>query len=447
MQSSRLRRLSHLVFGQPYCRGQGCGGVVTRVFCTALPAPPRTAAPLPDRGSSPAARDRPLPSCRTPPAPVPGGGGRAPGGGGGVGRAAGAARRVTGPWRGVRRGECAWEGGVGGVRGRCWGVAYHPGRCRVKAVSPLRLPANPSRTPNRKKNKILKKPELPKRKGGEAAARAQPPSRRGRAGPTFCFKPITWQKFIFGGAGGRGEVSPPRPRLSPSTARPPPLGGSRRPPGEAAPAAARPVPGRGRGGSDRGSAGNLGEGREKERLSGTEPPTAPRCSAPAGSAPAAAAALLPPSRPGDSGGRGRAARRGGRWVPWGGRAGAVRGGPAGRGGAGGAGPAPAVRRGGVYMGAARGTAEFPQFARCCAAAVAASARHPPSRREGDGDYFGSQANGPLLSSRGFSKPSEESGIFRSFLYFRPLQDLEMSTTLLSAFYDIDFLCKVGSTAQ
>lgn len=68
---------------------------------------------------------------------------------------------------------------------------------------------------------------------------------------------------------------------------------------------------------------------------------------------------------------------------------------------------------------------------------------PPGRSR---DRFGSQADGPLLSSRGFSKPSEESGIFRSFLYIRPLQDLEMSTTLLSAFYDIDFLCKVGESA-
>lgn len=49
---------------------------------------------------------------------------------------------------------------------------------------------------------------------------------------------------------------------------------------------------------------------------------------------------------------------------------------------------------------------------------------------------------PFLFSRGASKASEESGIFRSFLHFRPLQDLEMSTTLLSAFYDIDFFCKV-----
>lgn len=68
---------------------------------------------------------------------------------------------------------------------------------------------------------------------------------------------------------------------------------------------------------------------------------------------------------------------------------------------------------------------------------------PPGRSR---DRFGSQADGPLLFSRGFSKPSEESGIFRSFLYIRPLQDLEMSTTLLSAFYDIDFLCKVRKSA-
>lgn len=100
-------------------------------------------------------------------------------------------------------------------------------------------------------------------------------------------------------------------------------------------------------------------------------------------------------------------------------------GPGGRRGAGGAGHRPlGPRRPRVYMGAARDSTEFPHFACCCAAAVAASARHPPSRpppltrrRRG---HFGSQANGPLLYSRGFSKPSEESGIFWSFLYFRPL---------------------------
>ncbi|KAJ6666970.1 hypothetical protein lerEdw1_018972 [Lerista edwardsae] len=52
-----------------------------------------------------------------------------------------------------------------------------------------------------------------------------------------------------------------------------------------------------------------------------------------------------------------------------------------------------------------------------------------------------QEKGTQCLSRGSPKASEESGIFRSFLHFRPLQDLEMSTTLLSAFYDIDFLCK------
>ncbi|XP_066480573.1 mRNA decay activator protein ZFP36L2 [Tiliqua scincoides] len=73
-------------------------------------------------------------------------------------------------------------------------------------------------------------------------------------------------------------------------------------------------------------------------------------------------------------------------------------------------------------------------------AAASWAGHPRARLCW-ADHFSSQDIDPPLPSRGSPKAPEESGILRSFLHFRPLQDLEMSTTLLSAFYDIDFLCK------
>ncbi|XP_028580634.2 mRNA decay activator protein ZFP36L2 [Podarcis muralis] len=96
---------------------------------------------------------------------------------------------------------------------------------------------------------------------------------------------------------------------------------------------------------------------------------------------------------------------------------------------------------GVYIWGVYGSRGVPALE---IAAAAALAGHPLPHLGWEIDYidfFSSQAIRPFLSSRGSPKASEESGIFRSFLHFRPLQDLEMSTTLLSAFYDIDFLCK------
>lgn len=165
---------------------------------------------------------------------------------------------------------------------------------------------------------------------------------------------------------------------------------------------------------------------------------------------APAASPLPPPRPG---GTGRsppscpAAAASALWKTRGGPAGGLeRGGPGGRHGAGGAGHRPRDHRRPRLYGSGAGSRRVPAVRPLLCSRrrrLGPAPAVPPGRSR---DRFGSQADGPLLTSRGFSKPSEESGIFRSFLYIRSLQDLEMSTTLLSAFYDIDFLCKVGKSA-
>ncbi|KAL2306025.1 hypothetical protein Nmel_003925 [Mimus melanotis] len=246
------------------------------------------------------------------------------------------------------------------------------------------------------------------------------PAAPGQRGPDLCFKQLRGKSLF---SAGRGEeVSPALPRLCRGPAHPP-LGGSR---ARAAAARGRRVFATRRGGRER----CLGwfpappaSSRPRCRrtpLRGTggslQHKRSPR------TCPAAAASALCKSRGGPA-------------------SGLERGGPGGRRGAGGAGHRPRDQWRPRLYGSSAGRRRVPAVSPLLCSRrrrLGPAPAVPPGRSR---DRFGSQADGPLLSSRGFSKPSEESGIFRSFLYIRPLQDLEMSTTLLSAFYDIDFLCK------
>lgn len=93
--------------------------------------------------------------------------------------------------------------------------------------------------------------------------------------------------------------------------------------------------------------------------------------------------------------RGEAGRRGAGEAPRGGRSGAR----------------PRDKRRPVYMGPTRVDPEFPQFARCCAAAVAASARHPPSRREGVGTVSDLKQTALSYLVVAFPNPPRRAGSF------------------------------------
>lgn len=237
-------------------------------------------------------------------------------------------------------------------------------------------------------------------------------------------------------------MTPALPRLSHGTAHPPPLGGSRhppsRPPAEAARRLRGQVPGPLRGAGAAAAAGGgraLGGWCEEGRFAGGEParrrPAPPRRvprrerppprSAPVRSRPAPPAGAPGwgvPEVDGGTAGPPPPASPSRRCRPlcktWdrSRRAGA---GPSGGAGRAERGTAPAGRVGRVYMGAARGAAEFPQFARCCAAAaVAAWARHPPSRpprREGDGTISDLKQTAPSYLVVAFPNPPRRAGSF------------------------------------
>lgn len=235
-----------------------------------------------------------------------------------------------------------------------------------------------------------------------------PPAAPGQRGPDLCFKQLRGKSLFsamgWGGVGGK-EVRLALPRLSRGPAHPP-LGGSR---ARAAAARGRRVFAARRGlltgaellgcrerclgwvpappASSRPHCGHtpLGgtEGSQQHRRS---PPTCPS---------AAASALRMSQGARLHWLRGEAGRRGAGEAPRGGRSGAR----------------PRDKRRPVYMGPTRVDPEFPQFARCCAAAVAASARHPPSRREGVGTVSDLKQTALSYLVVAFPNPPRRAGSF------------------------------------
>lgn len=218
----RSRRRSHVVFARPYRRG-GAG-----VFCTAAPGPPWPAA-----GSVPGGS----PAAGTGRCPGPRSGRGAPCGGtwaGGRGNSMGHRTSAGMRREGAKHRRETWEG-CGAREGDAdrvrWGslISQAAGR-----LTPPRLRLWPPTSPKLQRESA--KPEVPEKRGdaAERAAPARPARRTGAARSRPLFQSITWQKFIFGGAGGKKLFSPAAPRILRSAAaatrpgtRPPSVGSSR----------------------------------------------------------------------------------------------------------------------------------------------------------------------------------------------------------------------------